>query len=88
MSQTRRLALTTGLFAIAVALVVLAATLHSYGPLFGAWIPLVGAAWILSRHDPGYVPPPPARGSAGDQERPIRSEDQALPPLDETATGP
>jgi hypothetical protein len=61
MSQTRRLAATAALFAVTVALVALAAALHTYGPLFGAWVPLVTSAWVLSRRDPGYVPPPPAR---------------------------
>ena len=69
MTHGRKLATTVALFAMAIALVVLTAAIHSYGPLFVAWLPLVAAAGVLARRDPGYVPPPPARpvaSTAGD----------------------
>jgi hypothetical protein len=66
-TQTRKLAYTAALFAVAIALVALTAALHTYGPLFGAWVPLVACAWVLSRRDPDYVPPPPARAAVGER---------------------
>lgn len=61
MTQGTKLTLTVLLLAVAIGLVALTAAIHRVGPLFAAWLPLVGAAWVLARHDPGYVPPPPAR---------------------------
>jgi hypothetical protein len=60
-AQGQKLAVTAGLFAVAIGLVALTAAIHSYGPLLVAWIPLVTAAWVLARRPEGYVPPPPAR---------------------------
>jgi hypothetical protein len=57
----KKLAVTAVLFAVAIGLVALTAGTHTYVPLFLAWVPLVGAAWILAQREPGYVSPPPAR---------------------------
>jgi len=84
MSQMRRLAATAALFAIAIALVALAAALHTYGPLFGAWIPLIAAAWVLSKRDRGYEPPPAARPPAPERARPDGEADEEREPTPST----
>lgn len=82
-TQGQKLARTAALFAVAIGLVALSAAIHNYGPLFVAWLPLVGAAWVLSRRDPGYVPPPPARpapASAGGEANDADGETVAASP--------
>ncbi|HEX8099343.1 MAG TPA: hypothetical protein VF660_03970 [Actinomycetota bacterium] len=50
MTPTRKLALTSGLFALALVLVALAAATHSVAPLFVAWVPLALIGfWVLPR---------------------------------------
>jgi len=73
-TQGRKLAAAAALFTIAVALVAVTAAIHSYGPLFVAWLPLVAAAGVLARRHPGYVPPPPGR--------PVRSPTRKTPAED------
>ena len=80
MTQMRRLAATAALFAAAIALVALAAALHTYGPLFGAWVPLIAAAWVLARRHPGYEPPPPARAPAQEPVQPDGQDAEAPEP--------
>ena len=47
----RTLFWTAGLFAVALVCVALAAATKSVVPVFLAWLPLLGAAWVLSRSD-------------------------------------
>jgi hypothetical protein len=56
---TRKLALTAVLFAVAVGIVAIAAATKRAEPLFAAWIPLIGLAWVLAQ------PPPGERRAAG-----------------------
>ncbi|MBA3552074.1 MAG: hypothetical protein H0W27_04295 [Actinobacteria bacterium] len=53
MTQRRKLAFTTALFAAALALVVASAATKAVAPLFVAWLPLVAVAWVLTRPEPG-----------------------------------
>jgi hypothetical protein len=66
-SGSAKVAATAGLFAVAVATVVISAIAHRGIPLFFAWIPLVGVGWVLTR-------PEPAEGSGSD---PASSGDEA-----------
>lgn len=78
MTSGRKLAWTALLFAVAVGLVILTAVTHRVWPLFVAWIPLVTAAWVLGRREPGYVPPPlarPAPDPGGEHGAPPREDD-------------
>jgi hypothetical protein len=45
----RKLFWTAGLFAVALLCVALAAATKSVVPVFVAWLPLLGAAWVLNR---------------------------------------
>jgi len=49
LSPTSKLLFTLALFAVAVALVVVASAVHEAAPLFFAWIPLLTVAWVLTR---------------------------------------
>jgi hypothetical protein len=46
---TRKLVLVALLLAVDIGVVVVGAATHSAAPLFGAWVPLVGVAWVLAR---------------------------------------
>lgn len=67
LSPDRKLALLVPLFVLALALVALAAATEESAPLFFAWVPLVGAGWVLARPEPprgtghGGTPPPSPR---------------------------
>jgi hypothetical protein len=49
-----------GLFAVALALLALAAATHSAVPLFFMWLPLLAVPWVLVRPVPGATTPAPA----------------------------
>ena len=53
MTGTRKLALTAVLFAVAVGIVAIAAATKHAEPLFAAWLPLIGLAWVLAKRPPG-----------------------------------
>ena len=53
MTSTRKLALTSALFALTLVFVALSAATHSVAPLFVAWVPLaIVGFWVLSRPEP------------------------------------
>ena len=85
-TRAPKLAAAAALFTVAVALVAVTAAIHSYGPLFVAWLPLVAAAGVLARRHPGYVPPPPARPvaptreTAAEDAEPAASQDRLPEP--------
>lgn len=45
----RRVVMVAVLFAVAIALVGVAAAVHESYPLFIAWIPLLAVPWLLTR---------------------------------------
>jgi len=56
------------LFLASIGLVALAAATHKVWPLFLAWLPLLVVAWLLSRPEPGWVPPVAAAAVQHDAE--------------------
>ena len=50
---TRKLAVVAALFAAALGILAVAAVTHDVLPLFFTWIPLLAAAWVLIRPEPG-----------------------------------
>ncbi len=59
LSPTSKLLFTLALFAVAVALVVVASAVHEAAPLFFAWIPLLTVAWVLTRPESATPPAVP-----------------------------
>ena len=64
MTGTRKLAMAAILFAVAIAIVALAAVTKVAAPLFAAWVPLVGLAWILGQPPPGESRSRPPEGGS------------------------
>jgi hypothetical protein len=61
-----KLALTVVLFLVAVGTVVVSASIHEAGPLFFAWVPLLGVAWVLTRPEEPAPAEPPAEVQASE----------------------
>jgi hypothetical protein len=59
LTRLAKLGWTVALFAVAAGLVFLASAVHGVGPLFGAWVPLLGVPWLLTRPEPGDPPRQP-----------------------------
>ncbi len=57
LTRERKLAITIGLFVLGALMVALAAATETVAPLFVAWIPLAGVAWVLTRPEPGMAAP-------------------------------
>jgi hypothetical protein len=57
LTRERKLAFTIGLFVLGLLMVALAAATETVAPLFVAWIPLAGVAWVLTRPEPGMAAP-------------------------------
>lgn len=76
----RRTALTAGLFAAALAFLVVAIATHNAIPLFVMWLPLLAVPLVLGRADPTAEPPDDASMSRGDatgaEEKESRSENE------------
>jgi hypothetical protein len=68
-TRTRKLVLTAALLAVAVAIVIVAGTVHDVGPLFLVWIPLLAVPWLLTRPEPGD--PAPASEEPESPEEPV-----------------
>jgi hypothetical protein len=65
-TATRKFTLTAAMFALALALVGLAAATHVVAPLFAAWAPLLTVPYVLTRPEPGEIgSKPPSEGEAG-----------------------
>ena len=84
LSPTSKLLFTLALFAVAVALVVVASAVHEAAPLFFAWIPLLTVAWVLTRPEsatpetqasPVEPPPDPDVASTEQNEPPAGPEE-------------
>ena len=84
MNPSRKLVTSAGLFALSLILVAGAAAVQSVAPLFVAWIPLVGVAWVLTRPGPDWEPSP-ARQSGADEETPAVRDDSPLAKDEETS---
>jgi hypothetical protein len=67
-TANRKLLGTVLLFLASIGLAALAAATHKVWPLFLAWLPLLVVAWLLSRPEPGWVPPVPAAAVQPDAE--------------------
>ena len=82
LSPTSKLLFTLGLFAVAVALVVVASAVHEAAPLFFAWIPLLTVAWVLTRPE-SATPPVAPEGQAMEEppaEPDVASTEPTEPP--------
>jgi hypothetical protein len=53
LTPSAKLRTTVALFAVALVLFLLTVVTHTSAPLFVAWLPLLGVAWVLSRPNPG-----------------------------------
>jgi hypothetical protein len=53
LTPSAKLRATVALFAVALVLLLITTITHSSAPLFVAWLPLLGVAWVLSRPNPG-----------------------------------
>jgi hypothetical protein len=82
LTRERKLAVTIGLFVLGVLMVALAAATETVAPLFVAWIPLAGVAWVLTRPEPGMA----ARVHDVDEETELDDEDADELDADEEPT--
>ena len=76
MTGTRKLLLTAALFAVAVGIVAISAATERAEPLFAAWVPLIGLAWVLAHPPPGegrLAAPPQAEPDPAEEGRPADS---------------
>ena len=53
LTPSAKLRTTVALFAVALLLFLATVVTHTSAPLFVAWLPLLGVAWVLSRPNPG-----------------------------------
>jgi hypothetical protein len=53
LTPSAKLRTTVALFAVALLLSLVTVVTHTSAPLFVAWLPLLGVAWVLSRPNPG-----------------------------------
>jgi hypothetical protein len=75
LTSSAKLALTALMFAVALALVAVAASTHNAAPLFFMWIPLLGVPWILARPE-------------SEAERATRAQGAEEPPATDGAAEP
>jgi hypothetical protein len=73
LTRERKMAVTVGLFVLGALMVALAAATETVAPLFVAWIPLAGVAWVLTRPEPGMAATAP---DADDEADELDDEDE------------
>jgi hypothetical protein len=80
LSRGRKLVFTVVLFVLAIGVVGLASGTHRGSVLFLAWIPLLAAAWVLTRPEPGMEPPQPAESVAAPALEEVPSTEASAEP--------